>query len=192
MPRLSARRTTGYHGYHGCYGYHARGKIGDPTWRDWDPLGLGRPDRSVECSKAARPPAISSAHTRACLCVHNTHAEPRRARHRHGTARCRPSALRDFEDFEPLVALRPSPLVSALGTRVRIFENGVEPSAARCVDCGGIPAVVASTSIPGADIIPDFMVVGPQIAHQGAGGVLAMGFWDNFWQWSPAVSFAKC
>jgi hypothetical protein len=55
-----------------------------------------------------------------------------------------------------------------------------------------IPAVVASTSMPGADIIPDFMVVGPQLAHQGAGGVLAMGFWGNFWQWSPAVSFAKC
>ena len=88
MPSLSARRTTGYHGYHGCYGYHARGKIGDPTWRDWDPLGLGRPDRSVECSKAARPPAISSAHTRTCSCVHKKQcgASPRASRH--GTVRC--------------------------------------------------------------------------------------------------------
>ena len=137
------------------------------------------------------PPSHLRTPAHACACTTRMRSLAARVI---GMGRCAVGPLRSatFQGLEPLVALRPSPLVSALGTRVRIFENGVEPSAARCVDCGGIPAVVASTSIPGADIIPDFMVVGPQIAHQGAGGVLAMGFWDNFWQWSPAVSFAKC
>jgi pimeloyl-ACP methyl ester carboxylesterase len=39
--------------------------------------------------------------------------------------------------------------------------------------------------------IPDYMVVGADFSAQGQSGVLAAGFWNNFWQFDPRIGYLR-
>eukprot|EP01112_Ceratiomyxa_fruticulosa_P022069 TRINITY_DN7980_c1_g1_i1.p1 TRINITY_DN7980_c1_g1~~TRINITY_DN7980_c1_g1_i1.p1 ORF type:complete len:875 (+),score=198.67 TRINITY_DN7980_c1_g1_i1:181-2805(+) len=70
--------------------------------------------------------------------------------------------------------------------------------------CGGnlsLCAVMEGTDLPGllkaanlfpvssSVTVPDFVVAGPEWGYAGAGGLLAAGFWDNFWSYDPSLAY---
>ncbi|KAK3839610.1 MAG: hypothetical protein J3R72DRAFT_492567 [Linnemannia gamsii] len=37
-------------------------------------------------------------------------------------------------------------------------------------------------------LVPDWVVTGPEMAWKGAGGILAAGYWGNYWEYLPSMS----
>eukprot|EP01097_Dermamoeba_algensis_P008006 TRINITY_DN5184_c0_g1_i1.p1 TRINITY_DN5184_c0_g1~~TRINITY_DN5184_c0_g1_i1.p1 ORF type:complete len:451 (+),score=128.00 TRINITY_DN5184_c0_g1_i1:154-1506(+) len=42
------------------------------------------------------------------------------------------------------------------------------------------------------NMVPDYLVSGPEYRWKGYGGLLAAGHFDNNWKWSPSTSFSSC
>jgi len=42
------------------------------------------------------------------------------------------------------------------------------------------------------NMVPDYMVTGPELDWKGNGGILAAGFWGNRWGWLPAAGHVLC
>eukprot|EP00026_Physarum_polycephalum_P002438 Phypoly_transcript_02444.p1 GENE.Phypoly_transcript_02444~~Phypoly_transcript_02444.p1 ORF type:complete len:863 (+),score=95.22 Phypoly_transcript_02444:156-2744(+) len=40
-------------------------------------------------------------------------------------------------------------------------------------------------------MVPDYQIVGPKFGWAGAGGILAAGFWNNFWEFDYSCGYAK-
>ncbi|KAG9297457.1 hypothetical protein G9A89_020858 [Geosiphon pyriformis] len=66
---------------------------------------------------------------------------------------------------------------------------------------GQLALIIAGIDSKGLDIaaklfpkrtgvpIPDWIIVGPEISWKGAGGLLGAGFWDNQWNYNPAIAY---
>ena len=50
----------------------------------------------------------------------------------------------------------------------------------------------ALTRAPFSNMVPDYMVAGPDFRAKGYGGVLALGRWDHAWRWAPEAAHMRC
>ncbi|CAE7471192.1 unnamed protein product [Symbiodinium natans] len=48
------------------------------------------------------------------------------------------------------------------------------------------------TRAPMSNMLPDFMVVGPDFRWKGYGGVVAAGYWDESWQPALNSAYLRC
>lgn len=48
------------------------------------------------------------------------------------------------------------------------------------------------TRAPMSNMLPDFLITGPDFAWKGYGGVVAAGFWDERWRAAPNSAYLQC
>lgn len=41
-------------------------------------------------------------------------------------------------------------------------------------------------------MIGDFMIIGKDFQWKGTGGILGAGFWGNYWEFRPDISYMFC
>ena len=50
----------------------------------------------------------------------------------------------------------------------------------------------AHTRAPMSNMLPDFMVTGPDFRWRGYGGIVAAGYWDANWRVAPQSAYFQC
>lgn len=54
------------------------------------------------------------------------------------------------------------------------------------------PTIPPMTRSPFSNLLPDYVVTGPEFGWKGPGGFLCAGFWGNQWQYRPDLSSCVC
>jgi len=55
-----------------------------------------------------------------------------------------------------------------------------------------IPTIPPMTRSPFSNLVPDYVILSPEINQKGPGGYLCSGFWDNSWNYDPVLSTCFC
>jgi len=76
--------------------------------------------------------------------------------------------------------------------RLRLVVAGVDDEGLRNAMRLAVPTIPPMMRAPFSNQIPDFVVVGSDVAARGAGGILAAGFWGSGWEFVSETSYYDC
>ena len=86
---------------------------------------------------------------------------------------------------------RPPCLESGVGGCLGLMVAGTDSDGLVDALSLGAPTIPPMVRSPFTNMVPDFVVTGPEYRWKGIGGMLAAGSWDNHWAPSPATSYFR-
>ena len=86
----------------------------------------------------------------------------------------------------------PSPSPSPAVARLVLVAAGTDAAGAELALRLATPTIPPMTRAPFTNLVPDWVVLGPEARLAGYGGVRAAGFWGNRWQFDAAASYLNC
>ncbi len=83
-------------------------------------------------------------------------------------------------------------LVPHSGSRLALVITGRSLSSMRDVISLATPTIPPMARSPFSNLVPDYVITGPDFRAQGPGGFLCAGFWGNRWDFRSEISSCAC
>eukprot|EP00041_Stephanoeca_diplocostata_P021451 m.500089 g.500089 ORF g.500089 m.500089 type:complete len:980 (-) comp21830_c0_seq2:232-3171(-) len=87
----------------------------------------------------------------------------------------------------PIVALVAGDAVDALG----LLVDGVDMDGLRDVVELATPTIPPMVRQPYSNLLPDYVITSARVRSEGAGGIVAAGYWGNRWEFRPDVAYTS-
>ena len=78
------------------------------------------------------------------------------------------------------------------GSRLALVISGNSIEGIRDAVHLATPTIPPMTRSPFSNMVPDYVITGPQFRARGPGGYLCAGFWNNRWEYGKEISSCVC
>jgi len=76
-------------------------------------------------------------------------------------------------------------------TRIYMIIHATDEDGFRDIIKVGTPTIPPMTRGPFMNMVPDWVVTGPEFSWKGVGGYLGVGYWGNYWEWRADTSYCS-